>query len=397
MKKIFQIVMIFMISFNVFAQLEEDVNRVHYTGFIGNSPVEFEGYSEFETYIYSNYGRPIRLEQGRSENKMVYYEMDDNGKKTAELYFEKLSFDSPQLEGIWTDLKSKKQLEIKLVQQKIKKYNRNKEDDILIKKYIRKLEVEDRVEQSISVENEPEFKTIVKKILNGDKKLDKLYPELDEEFKHNWNLYNVYEAPDSAFEIFFFSATENDRFSTTIYRSFTRLKSGKIIGDTQNVPIVSIIKTGINTYMIISHSYPSSDIYATEDYYIEQFSILNNGIVEIPLINVKKNKRLDIYSSCSAFHIYNYSATQHGIIYLNYNPTNKKIHFGYARDEYVLVDKEYKDDSDIDLMKIISKDLIPNEDKKEILAVEGEFEITDGKITNFKEWYGKRKQNPEEN
>lgn len=90
-----------------------------YTGFIDKYPIEFitdlnsEGSAD-AIYAYSNYDTPIEI-SGTLKNKVLtFYEKDKMGKNTAKMTFENFNAKSKKLEGIWTDLNTKKELNITL-------------------------------------------------------------------------------------------------------------------------------------------------------------------------------------------------------------------------------------------------------------------------------------------
>lgn len=90
-----------------------------YTGFIDKYPIEFitdlnsEGSGD-AIYTYSNYDTPIEI-SGTLKNKVLtFYEKDKTGKNTAKMTFENFNAKSKKLEGIWTDLNTKKELVITL-------------------------------------------------------------------------------------------------------------------------------------------------------------------------------------------------------------------------------------------------------------------------------------------
>lgn len=90
-----------------------------YTGFIDKYPVEFitdlnsEGSGD-AIYTYSNYDTPIEISGTLKQKVLTFYEKDKTGKNTAKMTFENFNSKSKILEGTWTDLNTKKELNISL-------------------------------------------------------------------------------------------------------------------------------------------------------------------------------------------------------------------------------------------------------------------------------------------
>lgn len=90
-----------------------------YTGFIDKYPIEFitdlnsEGSAD-AIYAYSNYDTPIEISGTLKNKDLTFYEKDKAGKNTAKMTFENFNAKSKKLEGIWTDLNTKKELVITL-------------------------------------------------------------------------------------------------------------------------------------------------------------------------------------------------------------------------------------------------------------------------------------------
>lgn len=90
-----------------------------YTGFIDKYPIEFiidlnlEGSAD-AIYAYSNYDTPIEISGTLNNKVLTFYEKDKTGKNTAKMTFENFNAKSKKLEGIWTDLNTKKELNITL-------------------------------------------------------------------------------------------------------------------------------------------------------------------------------------------------------------------------------------------------------------------------------------------
>ena len=91
-----------------------------YIGFIDKYPIEllindtnYDGQIN-AVYCYSNYDEPINLSGNLKTGKLNLFEKDSKEKNTASLKFEDFSMNKDNLEGIWTDLKTEKSLNIKL-------------------------------------------------------------------------------------------------------------------------------------------------------------------------------------------------------------------------------------------------------------------------------------------
>jgi hypothetical protein len=90
-----------------------------YSGFISKYPIELvtDTYSEGNAraiYAYSDKDEPIVI-NGTLKNKVLtLYEKDVNNKNSASLTFNKFDSANSQQEGIWTDLKTNKELKITL-------------------------------------------------------------------------------------------------------------------------------------------------------------------------------------------------------------------------------------------------------------------------------------------
>ena len=111
MKKLFILTLIF-IKVNLFAQ-------VNYIGFIDKYPIELfaeitSGNDTNAVYVYSNIDEPINLTGNFENGTVTFFEKDKKGKKTASMIFANYNPDNNKINGIWTDLKTKKELKITL-------------------------------------------------------------------------------------------------------------------------------------------------------------------------------------------------------------------------------------------------------------------------------------------
>lgn len=421
MKKIFQIVMIFMISSNVFGQNS-------YSGTIGEYPVKFYINSDFPEhnsyYSYSKYNKTIGLiggeivVNGMCTGKLVFFEKDQNGKNKAQFTFEKYNIKKEKLSGIWTDLISKKSLKVALSRDYIEEIKKvSKKDSIIIKNHLRKLEAEILVDKHSTADSIPksEYNMIVNKIISVDQEKYEDYAEYESVIKKilfenkvtdeeqyqeqirdprglHWGNGNVYYSPDETFKVFVFEGEDCGAHCNAWYDSFVQLKSGKILSsdnDDDNdmgfTPIISLIKTGANTYAAIQINWSGG---TTGRFYYDLyvFSLENDTLRYIPLKNDNLQDDSDGFGLSSHWSMN---------AYLEYNTIRKKFQFHYERFESELFG-EHAFSSEKKMVKRIPKTLLPIKDD-EILVVKGEFEIVNGKITNYKEWYEKKKESFDEN
>lgn len=106
--------------------------QINYKGFIDKYPIEFvtDIYSDGQgsaIYAYSNYDTPIVLNAKLKGATLVLTEKDKNDKETAQLSFENYKAESDQLNGIWKDLISGKELKISLTKEFDLNYNNAEE------------------------------------------------------------------------------------------------------------------------------------------------------------------------------------------------------------------------------------------------------------------------------
>ena len=111
MKKIFNLILVF-ITINLSAQ-------VNYVGFIDKYPIELfkeisSGNRAIAVYVYANIDEPITLNGDFENGKLIFFEKDIKGNKTATLTFQNYNADNDNIEGVWTNLKTKKELKITL-------------------------------------------------------------------------------------------------------------------------------------------------------------------------------------------------------------------------------------------------------------------------------------------
>lgn len=91
-----------------------------YTGFIDKYPIELvmnDVYSNGDAraiYSYTNFDEPISIIGELKNVELILFEKGKNKQNTASLIFDNFNVKSNALEGIWTDLKTQKQLKITL-------------------------------------------------------------------------------------------------------------------------------------------------------------------------------------------------------------------------------------------------------------------------------------------
>lgn len=104
--------MFLLMSINISAQ-------VGYSGYIDKYAVELvtniysDGVAR-AVYCYTKHDEPIIINGTLKNDKLTLFETGIDKKNTATLTFENFDADNPTLNGIWTDLKTKKQLPIVL-------------------------------------------------------------------------------------------------------------------------------------------------------------------------------------------------------------------------------------------------------------------------------------------
>lgn len=106
--------------------------QISYKGFIDKYPVEFvtDIYSDGQgtaIYAYCNYDSPIVLKANLAGKTLVFTEQDKSGKETVKLSFENYNAENNELNGIWKDLNSGKELKISLAKQFDLSYNNGEE------------------------------------------------------------------------------------------------------------------------------------------------------------------------------------------------------------------------------------------------------------------------------
>lgn len=162
--------------------------QINYKGFIDKYPIEFvtDIYSDGQgsaIYAYSNYDTPIVLNAKLKGTTLIFSEKDKNNNETAQLSFENYNAESEQLNGIWKDLISGKELKISLTKEFDLNYNNGEE------------ETEREILQPVSLKGKY-FKLIIskEKRVSGvkiiEKKTDRLIQKIDVEGDF-WGLFSL--------------------------------------------------------------------------------------------------------------------------------------------------------------------------------------------------------------
>lgn len=93
------------------------LGQTTYVGFIDKYPVELltrinaDG-NTTAVYCYTSFDEPIVIDGNLKNGKLILFEKDRNDKKTASFQFENFNSKNNKLEGVWTDLKTQKQLAV---------------------------------------------------------------------------------------------------------------------------------------------------------------------------------------------------------------------------------------------------------------------------------------------
>ncbi|WP_343706041.1 hypothetical protein [Flavobacterium sp.] len=165
--------------------------QISYKGFIDKYPIEFvtDIYSDGQgtaIYAYSNYDTPIVLNAKLNGNTLVFIEKDKNDKETAKLSFENYSSESDQLNGIWKDLNSGKELKISLIKEFDLNYNNGEE--WIEREILQPVSLKDKYFKLVILKEKGSSTVSGIKII--EKKTDKLIQKVDIECQL-WGLHNI--------------------------------------------------------------------------------------------------------------------------------------------------------------------------------------------------------------
>ena len=156
--------------------------QISYKGFIDKYPIEFVSYIYSDgvgsaIYAYSNYDTPIVLKAKLNGKTLVYTEKDKNGKETAKLTFKNYDAKSNQLNGIWKDVNSGKELQINLTKDFDIDYGDNVE--WAEKEILQPVSFKDKYFKLIISKEKGSFYANVSGVKIIEKKTDKLIQKLD--------------------------------------------------------------------------------------------------------------------------------------------------------------------------------------------------------------------------
>ncbi|MHC0444967.1 XAC2610-related protein [Flavobacterium sp. 3-218] len=160
--------------------------QITYKGFIDKYQIEFVSdiYSDGQgsaIYAYSNYDTPIVLNAKLAGKTLVFTEKDKNDKETAKLTFVNYDAKSNQLNGIWKDLNSGKELKISLE----KEFDVNDNSESKEREILQPVSFKDKYFKLVISEN-----SNVSGIKIIEKKTDKLIQKIDIQCQL-WGLYNI--------------------------------------------------------------------------------------------------------------------------------------------------------------------------------------------------------------
>ncbi|MFN3851105.1 MAG: XAC2610-related protein [Spirosomataceae bacterium] len=186
MKQTLHLLTLFLTSINLFGQ-------TNYFGFIDKYPIElvtdiFSDGDARAIYAYSNHDEPIVINGVLKQRKLTLYEKDSNGKNKATLTFDNFDTKSNQLEGVWKDLNSNKQLKISLT----KAFDIDSGENIewTPREIIQPVSLKDKYFKLIVSKAKDNFHANVTGVKILEKKTDKLIQQIDLECQL-WGLNNV--------------------------------------------------------------------------------------------------------------------------------------------------------------------------------------------------------------
>lgn len=166
--------------------------QINYRGFIDKYPIEFVSdiYSDGQgsaVYAYSNYETPIVLKAKLNGKTLVFSEKDKSGKETAKLSFENYNAESDQLNGIWKDLNSGKELTISL--KKEFDLNSNTGEEWTEREILQPVSLKGKYFKLV-ISKDKDNAVGVSAIKVIEKKTDKLIQKFDVE-SPLWGLFNI--------------------------------------------------------------------------------------------------------------------------------------------------------------------------------------------------------------
>ncbi|WP_289658683.1 XAC2610-related protein [Flavobacterium panacagri] len=158
--------------------------QISYSGFIDKYPIEFVTYVYSDgvgsgIYAYTNFDTPIALDAKLKGKTLVFTEKDKNDKATASLTFQNYNAKSSQLNGIWKDLNSGKELTIRLIKDfdvELAYDMEEKEREIL-----QRVSFKDKYFKLVLSKQKEDYEPKVKGVKIYEKKTDKLIQKFDVE------------------------------------------------------------------------------------------------------------------------------------------------------------------------------------------------------------------------
>ncbi|WP_426485520.1 XAC2610-related protein [Flavobacterium sp. 2] len=167
--------------------------QISYTGFIDKYPIEFVTYLYSDgvgtaIYAYSNFDTPIVLSAKLTGKTLVFTEKDKTNKETAKLTFQNYNEKSQQLNGIWKDLNSGKELKIILSKEFVIDYGDNVE--WTDREILQPESFKDKYFKLIVSKEKGRFYAQVAGVKIIEKKTDKLIQKIDLECQL-WGLNNI--------------------------------------------------------------------------------------------------------------------------------------------------------------------------------------------------------------
>ncbi|WP_343697766.1 hypothetical protein [Flavobacterium sp.] len=167
--------------------------QITYTGFIDKYPIELVTnlYSDgtgTAIYSYTNFDTPIVLSAEQKGNTLVFIEKDKNEKENASLTFQNYDAKSNELNGIWKDLNSGKELKISL----FKAFEIDNADisEWTDKEILQPVSLKDKYFKLIITKNKESIEAHVSGIKIIEKKTDRLIQKIDIQCQL-WGLYNI--------------------------------------------------------------------------------------------------------------------------------------------------------------------------------------------------------------
>ncbi|MBZ4034935.1 hypothetical protein K6T82_09160 [Flavobacterium sp. 17A] len=167
--------------------------QISYKGFIDKYPIEFVSYVYSDgvgsaIYAYSNYDTPIVLNAKLKGKTLVFTEKDKNDKETAKLTFDNYDEKKEQLNGVWKDLNSGKELKISLT----KEFDINYGNDVewTEREILQPVSFKDKYFKLVISKEKGNFYSGVSAVKIIEKKTDKLIQKINVQCQL-WGLDNV--------------------------------------------------------------------------------------------------------------------------------------------------------------------------------------------------------------